>query len=355
MSAATRRGRRLVFHGANHPLEWKDGEIADPVPGGVLLRTVIGGVCGSDAHRLSGDQTDPGRPVCFGHEGIGRIEALGEGRTADAAGVPVAVGDLVYWTPSGKQGNETPGMGWPPPEEVPSPASYQDYATLEPTNIFYKIPQGTDPEAVIAFGCAMPTAIGGFTRLGGVTPDQTVVIQGAGPVGLAAAVLAGLVPARKVIVIDRVGERLEAARRVGATDVLSMEDTTQAERAERIADLCGASGADVVIEATGRHAAFAEGISLLAPNGRYLIMGIYSGSGEVQFDPVRLNNLSQSIIGTLGPTKLDDFAATVQLAATHGERLGFAQLITRRFPLAEAEQAIRAVGSGEAIKAIVFP
>ena len=48
--------------------------------------------------------------------------------------------------------------GWPPPAEVPNPASYQEYATLAPSNVFYRIPDDTSPEAVIAFGCAMPTA-----------------------------------------------------------------------------------------------------------------------------------------------------------------------------------------------------
>jgi 5-exo-hydroxycamphor dehydrogenase len=138
----------MVFVGAPSVECW-DGEVADPVPGAVVVRTMIAGVCGTDAHRLDGDLPDPGRPVTFGHEGVGVIEALGAGVTTDRAGVPVRAGDKVYWTPSGDRPGATPPMGWPPPADVPNPASYQDYATLAPSNVFYRIPDDTPPEAVM--------------------------------------------------------------------------------------------------------------------------------------------------------------------------------------------------------------
>ena len=78
-----RNGRRMVFVGAGRPLECWEGEVADPVPGAVLVRTIIAGVCGTDAHRLDGDLPDAGRPITFGHEGVGIIEALGAGVTTE--------------------------------------------------------------------------------------------------------------------------------------------------------------------------------------------------------------------------------------------------------------------------------
>jgi 5-exo-hydroxycamphor dehydrogenase len=105
----------MVFVGAGKPLAVWEGPVADPPPGGVLIRTVLGGVCGTDAHRLDGDLPDPGRPVTFGHEGIGVLEALGAGVVSDTAGAPVAVGDLVYWTPGSSRPGAPPVCGWPPP------------------------------------------------------------------------------------------------------------------------------------------------------------------------------------------------------------------------------------------------
>jgi threonine dehydrogenase-like Zn-dependent dehydrogenase len=347
------RNRQMIFTGGR--LEQWRRDVDAPRPGEVLLRTEIAGVCGTDAHRLDGDLPDPGMPVCFGHEGIGRIEALGDGVTHDHGGAPVGVGDLVYWTPSGTTVGTVPPMGWPPPADVPNPAAFQDHPTLAPGNVFCRIPDDTPPEAVIAFGCAMPTALGGMARLGGVRNGQTVVVQGCGPVGLSATLLASLTLARDVIVIGAPDDRLRAAETLGATATLPLLSTTAEERRAFVLERTRGRGADVVIEAAGRMPAFAEGMALLAPEGRYLVLGLYSGHGTVAFDPIRLNNLSQSVIGSMGPTSLDDLRTTVQLAQRHGARLRLADLVTHRFGLDDLASAIRVARSGEAIKAIVVP
>ncbi len=238
---------------------------------------------------------------------------------------------------------------------MPSVATYQDWAWLAKGVAFYRIPEGTPPEAVIAFGCAMPTAIGGMTRLGGVRPGPTVVVQGCGPVGLSATLLASLERPGQLIVIGAPDERLEVARRFGATTVLPLASTTPEQRKAAIAELTGGRMADVVIEATGKIAAFDEGLALLGPEGKYLILGLYSGPGQVDLNVVRLNNFSQSIIGSLGPARIEDLKTTVDLARDHGERLRFADLVTHRFPLSRTAEAIAAVGSGAAIKAVVLP
>jgi threonine dehydrogenase-like Zn-dependent dehydrogenase len=350
-----RRGRQMVFVGSRRPLMFTTVDVPSPGPGALVVRTTIAGVCGTDAHRLDGDLPDPGRPVSFGHEGIGVVEELGAGVSRDVAGVPLAVGDTVYWSPSSRDPGLPSELGWPPPASSPNPAAYQDFATLPATNIVYRVPEGADPLAVIAFGCAMPTALGGFDRLGGVRPGETVVVQGSGPVGLASTVLAALSPARQVIVIGAPEVRLAAAERLGASATLALEHTDAAQRHEAILQLTDGRGADVVIEATGRMEAFAEGMSLLGPDGRYVVLGIYSGHGTVSFDPVRLNNLSMSIIGSMGPTRTSDYRTTIQLAHRHGARLGFADLVTHRFPLSQLETAIDVARRGEAIKAVVLP
>ena len=169
-------------------------------------------------------------PVTLGHEGIGEILGLGEGVETDCAGVAVHPGDKVYFSPSNVRTTADRTSAWPPPADRPSLAAYQDYATLPPGNAFHRIPDDTDPEAVIAFGCAMPTALGGMARLGGVRPGQTVVIQGCGPVGLAVTVLASLALARQVIVIGEPPHRLEAAETLGATTTIRLTTTSVPER-----------------------------------------------------------------------------------------------------------------------------
>jgi 5-exo-hydroxycamphor dehydrogenase len=350
-----RKGRRMVFVGSGRPLECWDGEVTDPAPGAVLVRVVTAGVCGTDAHRLDGDLPDPGHPVTFGHEGIGEIVALGEGKATDHWGDPVRSGDLVYFTPSGATPAAAPAMGWPPPADRPNPAAFQDYATLPPDNPFTKIPEGTDPDTVIAFGCAMPTALGGLARLGGVKPGQTVVVQGCGPVGLSVTLLASQARARHVIVIGDPPNRLAAAAALGATATIPLEGTTAEDRRGLVSEVTEGRGADAVIECTGRMEAFAEGMRLLADDGRYVVLGIYSGHGTVRLDPVQVNNHNLAVIGSLGPSTFADYRTTVELARRHGERLRWADLITHRFGLRQLEEAIEVARRGEAIKAVVVP
>jgi 5-exo-hydroxycamphor dehydrogenase len=345
----------MVFVGPGRPLECWDGEVAEPGPGAVLVRVVTAGVCGTDAHRLDGDLPDPGHPVTFGHEGIGEIVGLGAGIATDHWGVPVRPGDLVYFAPSGAAPAAAPAMGWPPPADLPNPAAFQDYATLPPSNPFTKIEEGTDPDAVIAFGCAMPTALGGLARLGGVKPGQNVVVQGCGPVGLSVTLLSGLALAGHVIVIGDPPNRLAAASALGATTTIPLAGTTVEDRQALVFELTGGRGADAVIECTGRMEAFDEGMGLLADDGRYVVLGIYSGHGTVRLDPVQVNNRNLAVIGSLGPSTFADYRTTVQLARLHGERLRVADLITHRFGLRQLEGAIDVARRGEAIKAVVVP
>ena len=167
--------------------------------------------------------------------------------------------------------------------------------------------------------------------------------------------LAGLSLAAQVIVIGDPANRLAAAARLGACETIPLTGTTTEERRSRVFELTGSRGADVVVECAGRMEAFAEGMALLAPEGRYLVMGIYSGHGGVELDVVRLNNLSQMVIGTMGPTSPADYLTTIHLAARHGARLGFADLITHRFGLEDLEEAIGVAARGEAIKTLVLP
>jgi hypothetical protein len=114
-----------------------------------------------------------------------------------------------------------------------------------------------------------------------------------------------------VIVIGAPDNRLRAAEVLGASTTIPLESTTEAERKQAVWDLTDGRGAEIVIEAAGRMSAFDEGMNLLADSGRYLVLGIYSGHGTVALDPIRLNNRSLAVIGSMGPTQLSDYRTTI--------------------------------------------
>lgn len=362
-----RVSKRAVLVGPNRPIEVWEHPILPPQPGEVLLQVHMSGVCGTDVHLWRGEVPLPG-PVVLGHEGIGVIEELGQGVTTDYAGMPVGVGDRVYWVPMRPCYHcyyctvvkdfslcENGLMDLFRDANEPPSACYSEYSWLPAGMPFYRIPDDTPSEAVIAFGCAMPTMLQGIERLGGIALNQTVMVQGCGPVGLAATLLASLSGARQIIVIGAPERRLAMARRLGATVTLNLETMkTEEERVQHVRDLAEGRGAEVVIEAAGVVAAFAEGLKLVAKNGRYLIVGLWSAPGTVPVEPRYVNNTNLRIIGTALFQSQHVYGA-IQVARLHHREFPMAEVVTHRFPLAESQKALEAVARLETVKAVITP
>ncbi|MDV7240567.1 zinc-binding dehydrogenase [Rhodococcus oxybenzonivorans] len=244
-------------------------------------------------------------------------------------------------------------MDWPQSVGRASSASYQDFATLSSTTPFFRIPDSTNSDAVIAFGCALPTALGGLRNLGPIT-GATVCIQGNGPVGLAATMLCRLAGAQEIFVIGDPGTRADAALQLGATDVLVLPTTDRADRHEHLMTATNGRGVDVVIEAAGHITAFDEALPLLAKRGRLLILGLYSGSVTTPFDPVLVNNRELRIVGSLG-CPVEVYGRAMELAGEHDSVFGLSEFVTHRFPIDRVQDAIATAGSGIAIKTVVQP
>ncbi len=360
-----RKGKRAVLVKPDQPIEIWELPVPLPQPGGVLLKVEMGGVCGTDVHLWHGDMELP-YPIVLGHEGIGIIEEFGEGLTKDYAGTPLKVGDRVYWAPIKpcyhcyyctviKDFSLCEEMVIFEHAEKPNWASYNEYAWLPAGMPFYRIPDDTPSESVIAFGCAMPTMLQGLERLGGVEPNQTVVIQGAGPVGLAATLLARLSGARKIINIGAPKHRLEMAIRFGATHTINIDEIQGEEnRIKRCHELTEGMGADVVIEAAGVLAAFSEGLKMLAKNGRYLIVGLWSGKGAIPLDPRYINNNNLKVIGT-ALAQPQHYYRAIQLAQAHHKEFPMVEIVTHRFPIEKSQEALEAVAKLETVKAVIIP
>jgi 5-exo-hydroxycamphor dehydrogenase len=330
----------------------------------LLARVMAAGICGSDVHRVEGHIGPIKEPICFGHEAVGEILEVGAGIEHDRLGQMISTGDIIYWCPSTPCGtcrecNASNSLlcaelNWPAPAGTPNAAGFRQYATLNKRCSFVRVPSGTNPLAVIAFGCAMPTAIRGFSKLQPVGAETDVVILGCGPVGLACTLLASLAGSRSITVIGDPRKRLNAAVSLGATHALSLSETTISERADLIRKVTGGRGAGTVIEAAGAAGAFSEGLKLLGMNGQYLILGLYSGSAPCVIDPVRINNLNLQIIGSLGIDPMH-YRETVRIASVHGEGARLSDLVTHQFPLEQLAHAIETVKQGICIKAIITP
>ena len=354
--------KACVLVGPNRLETW-DVPIFDPPPGGASVRIVAGGVCGSDVHITSGEAGVMPFPIILGHEGVGRVEKLGAGVTTDYAGVPVKTGDLVYWAPialchrchSCTVLEETPCENSQFFEHADKPnwGSYADYAVLPNGLAFFRVPDGTETDAVIALGCALPTVLRGFDRCGPVRMGETVVVQGAGPVGLSAVLVAKLSGASEIIVIDMHDNRLEVAKSLGATAVISLKDSAE-ERRRQVYDRVASHGPDVVIEAAGVLQAFPEGVDITGNHGRYIILGLWGAMGTQPISPRDLTIKNLTVAGASFP-KPRHYHGALQLAAKLQGKVPLASLVTHRFGIANAAEALDATAKGAVIKAVIDP
>src|SRR3954471_21675952 len=221
------------------PLVLRDYKIpSQPEPGAALVRTEMAGICGTDVHLWKGEL--PIRlPVILGHETVGRIEKLGEGLERDWSGQPLRIGDRITWnsaTSCGKcfycaekrQPTRCPerrayGIGYRCDEPPHFLGGYAEYHYLQAGTTIFKLPDDLPTESVIGAGCALITAIHGVERTG-IEWQDTVVVQGAGPVGIAALAVAKSAGASRVIVIGGPKHRLEMARRFGADETIDLSE-----------------------------------------------------------------------------------------------------------------------------------
>jgi threonine dehydrogenase-like Zn-dependent dehydrogenase len=355
-------GKACVLVEPNRLETW-NVPIVDPEPGGALVRIVAGGVCGSDIHITSGEAGVMPFPIILGHEGVGRIEKLGPGTDRDYAGVPVKPGDLVYWAPialchrchSCTVLEETPceNSQFFEHAEKPNWGSYADFAWLPNGLAFFRVPDHADVNAVIALGCALPTVLRGFDRCGPVRLGESVVVQGAGPVGLAAVMVAALMGAREVVVIDIHPNRLEVAKSLGATTTVSLKDSAE-DRLRQVYDRCGANGPDVVVEAAGVLQAFPEGVNLTGKHGRYIILGLWGAIGEQPISPRDMTTKNLTVAGASFP-KPKHYHDALHLAVACQDRLPLGALVTHRFGVEGAAEALAATAKGDVIKAVIDP
>jgi threonine dehydrogenase-like Zn-dependent dehydrogenase len=362
-----RIARRAVLVRPGSPIEVWEGPVPTAAAGEVVVSVEMAGVCGTDHHLFLGEVELPG-PVVLGHEGIGRIEELGPAVSTDYAGEPVQAGDLVYWMPMRPchrcyactvldDVSLCPDLlsGMFADASGPPSATYADCALLPAGMPFFRIPPDTPSEAVIAFGCAMPTMLQAMERLGEIRYGETVLVQGCGPVGLAAVLLSRLAGAGEIVVIGAPRHRLEMAAKLGATTVIDLDETPSVDdRVSAVVNATLGRGAEVVIEAAGKLPAFAEGLRLIAPGGRYLVVGLWSAPGTVSLEPRVLNNANLRIIGSAleNPRHIRQ---AVAVAETWHSKFPLADVVSHRFRLEESQQALEAVGRLETVKAVIVP
>jgi S-(hydroxymethyl)glutathione dehydrogenase/alcohol dehydrogenase len=344
----------------------------EPRAGEVLVKVGGCGVCHTDLHVMKGEVAFP-TPAVMGHEISGIVAALGPGVTGPPVGTRVVSAFIMpcgtcmacgagrddlcdsFFAMNRLKGTlydgttrlrRSDGTGL----AMYSMAGMAEYAVVPGTDVF-PLPDGLPLEESSVLGCAVFTAYGAIRHGADLRGGERIAVVAAGGVGINIIQIARAFGASQIIAVDVRDDKLEAAQRLGATDVVN---ASAADATARVRELTDGRGVDVAFEVLGIPQTFTQALEMLRDGGRMVAVGIAPGKTTAPVEITRLVRRELRIIGSYGARTRSDMPEIIRLAAQGIFRPE--TMVTRRFPLVDADAAYQALARGDIVgRAIVVP
>ncbi|HUH07495.1 MAG TPA: zinc-dependent alcohol dehydrogenase family protein [Egibacteraceae bacterium] len=345
--------KAMVFHAPNGK-RWQDvprPTISDDQDAIVRVDAVT--ICGTDLHILNGDVPAVTDGRILGHEAVGTVEEVGGGVRTLSPGDRVLVSCIsacgrCRYCREGSYGQCLGGGGWILGHKIDGTQAEFVRVPFADTST-HLVPDGLSDEEVLMLADILPTGYEVGVRNGRVEPGDTVVVVGAGPIGLAAMLGAQLYSPSRIIAVDIADQRLDAAGKFGA-DVGINSD--QEDPVERVMELTGGLGADVAMEAVGVPKTFELCTRLVRPGGRVANLGVHGVPATLHLEDLWIRNVTIT-------TGLVDTYSTPQLLKLMSQgRIDARPFITHRFGLDDFIQAYDEFSSPQqsgALKVVLTP
>jgi alcohol dehydrogenase len=325
--------KALVYGGPGEKswTEVPDPAIADPRDAIIQVDAVT--ICGTDLHILGGDVPETTAGRILGHEAVGTVVEVGSGVSTLTPGDRVlascisACGSCQYCR-KGMYGQCLGGGGWILGHTIDGVQA--EFARLPFADLStYKLGHRIDDEAAVMLADILPTSYEVGVLNGRVRPGDTVVIVGAGPIGLAAILTAKLYSPSHIIVVDKAEARLQAAKDFGADATV----TPDGDPLEVVRALTDGLGADVVIEAVGTPATFEMCTALVRPGGTVANIGVHGKPATLHLEQLWIKDV------TITTGLVDTSSTPTLLRMLEAGRLDVSQMATHHFPLDHFERA----------------
>lgn len=319
-------------------------------PGDAVVRMLKTTICGTDLHILKGDvpEVEPGR--ILGHEGVGVVEEVGSGVTDVKPGDRVLISCITScakceYCRRGMYSHCVNG-GWVLGHLIDGTQAEYVRIPYADTSL-YRLALDVNLDAAAMLSDILPTAFECGVLNGRIKPQDTVAVVGAGPIGLAAILTAKLYSPSELIVIDLDGNRLDAARQLGATATI---DSSVCDPAATLMGMTSGRGVDVAIEAVGVPATFIVCEDIVAPGGVIANIGVHGTKVDLHLERLWSKNI------TITTRLVDTVTTPTLLRAVCSGRLDPMPLVTHRFGaerFMEAYETFAHAAATHALKVIV--
>ena len=357
--------RAAVCRQFGAPLSIETLTLRDPGPGEIEVTLEAVAICHSDISYIEG-AWGGALPAVYGHEAAGRISALGPGITRHAIGDRVLVtlirscgacaactaGRPIYCSANADSAPKLSDATGAPVHAAMECGAFAEKVIIDQSQAA-PLGDAIPPQAACLLACGVPTGVGAVVNTARVRPGDTVVVIGAGGVGLNAVQGARLAGAARIVAMDLEPAKLDDARDFGATDTIL---ATQDKPWRALALITGGRLADHVFVSVGAIPAYDMALRLIAPGGTVYAVGMPHSGALSAYEPVILAALGQGIRGTkMGDVVLArDIPWMVDLHAQG--RLKLDELVSRHWSFDQINAAIADTNAGQARRnVLIFP
>jgi len=357
--------KAAISYEFNKPLVIEDVTLTEPGKGEVKIRLAATAICHSDVHDMKGEMPGP-VPFISGHESAGYVEKVGGGVTSVKVGDPVVVSLLAhcghcYYCITG-----LPHLcenRFNPPKEPHvrnkkgqplllkgNVGGFAEYVVVNESQVV-KVPREMPLDRAALLACGVITGFGGVVNRAMVRPFQSVVVMGAGGVGINAIQGAAYVGAYPIIAVDVLDSKMKMAMDFGATHMVNAKNE---KAAEEIRKLTSGRGAEFVFVTVGSVPAIKQGMSFTGQRGTTVLIGLPNYRDQLSFSPLEMIPVEKNLIGGfMGATNLTiDIPNLVMLYQTG--RLKLDELITGRYPLERINEAMALTEKGEGLRNVIM-
>jgi S-(hydroxymethyl)glutathione dehydrogenase/alcohol dehydrogenase len=364
------KARAAVLHEVGKRLDVTQVDVQDPAPGEVLVRMAVGGVCHSDLHVMTGHLI-ASLPAILGHEGSGVVHAVGSGVTTVkpgdqviplwrlscgycehcAGGRPALCDEGTQIRMTGRllDGTSRFKLGGQEIKHFAGVSTFSEYSVI-PERALLKIPDDFPLEKAALLGCGVITGVGAAFNAP-VTPGSRVAVFGTGGVGLNVIQGAALAGAEKIIAVDLLDNKLEFARRFGATHTVN---ASTSDPVKTIRELTSGKGVEFAFEVVGLTKTMRQAYDSLRKRGKAIIVGVSPMTNEVSIPTLSLVYEERVLTGSLYGSARPKTDIPMLMDLYRAGKLKLDELLTRTYPFEQINEAYEALERGEVARSVVL-